>query len=204
MILGSSGAGKSTLLHLMGLLDTPTEGLVYHQGINLNTYPAMKQAIVRNREIGFIFQFYHLLPELTALENVMLGAMIRYALVEWPSVRKEVISRAETLLEKVGLKDRMMHRPIELSGGERQRVAIARALCNQPRIVLCDEPTGNLDESNSESIQNLIWQLNRELQQTFVIVTHEERIAQNGHRVFKLEHGKLHLVSTKGESSKND
>lgn len=191
VILGSSGVGKSTLLHLMGLIDTPTEGLVYYEGINLNSYSPKQQAKVRNQEIGFIFQFYHLLPEFTALENVLLGAMIRYNVYEWSYKKKEILQEAATLLEKVGLKDRMTHRPVELSGGERQRVAIARALMMKPRVVLCDEPTGNLDEKNSLAMQELIWKLNQEMNQTFVIVTHEERIARKGNRVFRMEHGKL-------------
>lgn len=194
VILGSSGVGKSTLLHLMGLIDTPDQGTVYYEGINLNSYTSKQQAKVRNQEIGFIFQFYHLLPEFTALENVLLGAMIRYNLWEWNYKKKEMIQEASALLEKVGLKDRMKHRPVELSGGERQRVAIARALMMKPRVVLCDEPTGNLDEKNSLAMQELIWQLNRELNQTFVIVTHEERIARKGNRVFRMEHGKLNKV----------
>ncbi len=194
VILGASGVGKSTLMHIMGLLDTPTEGAVYYNGINLNNYNSNQQARIRNRELGFVFQFYHLLPEFTALENVILAAMIRYNLVEWTHRQAEVIAEAKDLLEKVGLKDRMHHHPIELSGGERQRVAIARALMLKPKIVLCDEPTGNLDEDTSLSIQNLILDLNQKLGQTFIIVTHEERIARKGNRVFRLEHGRLNPV----------
>ena len=194
VILGSSGAGKSTLLHLMGLLDTPNEGGVYHRGCYLSSYSTEAQARVRNHDIGFVFQFYHLLPELNALENVLLGAMIRYSPWEWPRHQKQMIAQATQLLNKVGLKERLYHKPVELSGGERQRVAIARALVNQPRIVLCDEPTGNLDEDNSLAIQNLIWELNEQLHQTFVIVTHEERMARKGDRILRLQHGKLFRV----------
>lgn len=191
VILGSSGAGKSTLLHMMGLLDTPTEGIVYYQGKNLNSYSEYQQASLRNKTIGFIFQFYHLLPELTALENVMLGNMISYNLWQWTAHRQEIQKRAIELLQKVGLSERLHHRPVELSGGERQRVAIARALMMNPKIVLCDEPTGNLDETTSLTIQNLLWQLNAQMGQTFIIVTHEEHIAKKGNRVFRLEHGRL-------------
>ncbi len=195
VILGASGVGKSTLLHIMGLLDTPTEGLVYYNGINLNAYDAGHQANIRNSEIGFVFQFYHLLPEFTALENVMLAAMIHYNAVEWKLRRGQIQARAIELLGKVGLAERMQHRPIQLSGGERQRVAIARALMMNPKIVLCDEPTGNLDEKNSAAIQELLWQLNKDLGLTLIIVTHEEHIARSGHRVLRLEHGCLNPVS---------
>lgn len=194
VIIGASGVGKSTLLHLMGLLDTPDAGCICHKGINLNSYSPKQKAKIRNRDMGFIFQLYHLLPELTALENVMLGAMIRYPIWKWNKRRANLRKQAIELLNVVGLSERMQHRPVELSGGERQRVAVARALLLKPDIVFCDEPTGNLDEETSRSIQKLLWSLNRDLQQTFVIVTHEERIAQEGHRVFRLEHGKLNLV----------
>ena len=194
VILGSSGAGKSTLLHLMGLLDTPNEGGIYHRGCYLSSFPPDAQAKVRNHDIGFVFQFYHLLPELTALENVLLGAMIRYSVWEWLRYKKQMIAQAKEILIKVGLGQRLSHKPVELSGGERQRVAIARALVNKPRIVLCDEPTGNLDEDNSVAIHNLIWELNEQLHQTFVIVTHEERMARKGDRIFRLQHGKLFRV----------
>lgn len=195
VIIGSSGAGKSTLLHLMGLLDTPTRGIVFLKGLNLNKYSYRDRARVRNENIGFIFQFYHLLPEFTALENVVLGAWIRYGVVDWYKYRIQSLAKAKDLLYKVGLKDRMSHLPQELSGGERQRVAIARALINDPQIVMCDEPTGNLDEENSQAIQETLWDLNKQLGQTFIIVTHEEAIAKKGHRVFRLEHGKLHQLS---------
>lgn len=197
VIIGASGVGKSTLLHLMGLLDTPDAGYICHKGINLNSYSPKQKAKIRNRDMGFIFQLYHLLPELTALENVMLAAMIRYPIWKWNKRKANLRNQAIELLTMVGLAERMQHRPVELSGGERQRVAVARALLLKPDIVFCDEPTGNLDEETSRSIQKLLWDLNRDLQQTFVIVTHEERIAQEGHRVFRLEHGKLHLVPKK-------
>lgn len=202
VIIGASGVGKSTLLHLMGLLDTPDAGYICHKGINLNSYSPKQKAKIRNKDMGFIFQLYHLLPELTALENVMLGAMIRYPIWKWNKRKANLRKQAIELLTMVGLSERMKHRPVELSGGERQRVAVARALLLKPDIVFCDEPTGNLDEETSRSIQKLLWNLNRDLQQTFVIVTHEERIAQEGHRVFRLEHGKLNLVPKNKETSK--
>jgi len=193
VILGASGVGKSTLLHLMGLLDTPDSGCIFHKGINLNSYSPRQKAKIRNRDMGFIFQLYHLLPELTALENVMLAAMIRFPFWKWYKRKNALQKQAIDLLTTVRLAERMTHRPDELSGGERQRVAVARALMLQPDIVFCDEPTGNLDEDTSRSIQKLIWDLNRNLQQTFVIVTHEEFIAREGHRVLRLEHGKLNV-----------
>ena len=191
VILGTSGAGKSTLLHILGLLDTPIEGSVYHEGINLRSLSLNRICRKRNENIGFVFQFYHLLPEFTALENVLMGAMVHK---NWFKERQSNVARAKELLSQVGLEQRMRHRPLQLSGGERQRVAIARALINEPEIVLCDEPTGNLDAENSKSIQNLIWKLNKQMQQTFVIVTHDINIARNAHRVYKLTNGKLHEV----------
>lgn len=197
VILGTSGAGKSTLLHILGLLDTPTSGHTYLQGGYIDHLSPRRQARVRSHELGFIFQFYHLLPEFTALENVLLGSMIRYRSWAWPLVKNEMIQRAQELLARVGLSERETHLPHQLSGGERQRVAIARALINNPQIVLCDEPTGNLDEDNAKVIKKLIWQLNKELNQTFVIVTHQEMISRDAHRVMALEHGKLQLISQK-------
>lgn len=191
-IVGTSGAGKSTLLHIMGLLDTPTEGTVYLNGRNLHTLPRDEQARVRNAEMGFIFQFYHLLPEFKSVENVLMAALIRHGMWSWPVVREQQTARATELLRQVGLGERLTHLPRELSGGERQRVAIARALMNQPQIVFCDEPTGNLDEKNAQAIQELLWELSRQLKQTFVIVTHQENMAKKADKVFRLEHGILH------------
>ena len=190
-IIGPSGAGKSTLLHLIGLLDDPTSGQIYLDGINLDSLSQQQRCKTLNSKIGFIFQFYHLFPEFTALENVLLAAMVRDDIFSWPMTKKKKTEDAIKLLTQFGLQDRLNHLPNQLSGGERQRVAIARALVNNPQIVLCDEPTGNLDEENSQSIQDLLWDLNEEFQQTFIIVTHDLNIARRAHDVYQLEHGKL-------------
>lgn len=183
-LIGRSGAGKSTLLHLLGGLDRPTEGSVEFKGQNLNELGEGSLAEYRNQKVGFIFQFYHLLPELTVKENVELPALIG---------RKRGAKRSEELLKRVGLWNRKSHLPSELSGGERQRVAIARALINTPELVLCDEPTGNLDDETAETIHQLIFELNRE-GQTFCIVTHEENFAEKGSRIFRLHDGLLQTV----------
>ncbi len=183
-LIGRSGAGKSTLLHLLGGLDRPTEGSVEFKGQNLNELGERPLAEYRNQKVGFIFQFYHLLPELTVKENVELPGLIG---------RKRSAKRSEELLKRVGLWNRKGHLPSELSGGERQRVAIARALINTPELVLCDEPTGNLDDETAETIHQLIFELNRE-GQTFCIVTHEENFAEKGNRIFRLHDGLLQTV----------
>jgi len=183
-LIGRSGAGKSTLLHLLGGLDRPTEGSVEFKGQNLNELGEGSLAEYRNQKVGFIFQFYHLLPELTVKENVELPALIG---------RKRCGKRSEELLKRVGLWNRKAHLPSELSGGERQRVAIARALINTPELVFCDEPTGNLDDETAETIHQLIFELNRE-GQTFCIVTHEENFAEKGNRIFRLHDGLLQTI----------
>lgn len=170
-ITGASGAGKSTLLHLMGALDVPDAGKVTIDGVDLFALPSRKQARFRNEKIGFVFQFHHLLPEFTAVENV--------AMPLWIAGRKqsEGLQEAGKLLEIVGLSERADHKPSALSGGEQQRVAIARALVNKPAIVMADEPTGNLDSVNADAIHRLFVQLRRELSQTFVLVTHNKELA---------------------------
>lgn len=183
-LIGRSGAGKSTLLHLLGGLDRPNSGQIEFKGQNLNELGESALAQYRNQKVGFIFQFYHLLPELTVKENVELPALIG---------RKRSGKRSEELLKRVGLWNRKGHLPSELSGGERQRVAIARALVNDPELVFCDEPTGNLDDETAETIHQLIFELNRE-GQTFCIVTHEENFAEKGNRVFRLHDGLLQTV----------
>ena len=171
-VIGPSGAGKSTLLHLLGGLDTPSEGKVVLDEKDLYGIGERQRARIRNEKIGFVFQFYHLLGEFTALENVLLPGLIL-------KVRgKELKRKAQGLLEEVGLGMRMNHRPSQLSGGEQQRVALARALINEPDIVFCDEPTGNLDSENGERILELILKLNKTKDRAFVIVTHEERIVE--------------------------
>lgn len=183
-ILGPSGAGKSTLLHILGGLDKPTEGRVILQGLDLYKLSDNARARIRNGIIGFVFQFYHLLPEFSALENVMLPALIK---------RRGNLNtqKAKHLLEIVGLKDRINHKPGELSGGEQQRVAIARALINGPGVLLCDEPTGNLDSESGKGIMELLYRLNKEEKTTVVIVTHEEEIAKKAGRITRIKDGRL-------------
>lgn len=190
-IVGVSGAGKSTLLHILGSLDTPTAGSVFYKGINLTKLSAKRQAEMRNRIFGFVFQFYHLLPDFTALENVLLPSMIGNAFSHWKKVRKERRERAASLLERVGLGNRMQHKPSQLSGGERQRVAITRALINEPELLLCDEPTGNLDTKTGQEIRELLWSLNETLNQTVVVVTHDEKIAENAGRIIRITDGRI-------------
>jgi len=186
-IVGASGAGKSTLLHLLGGLQHPTEGTVSFQGENFYTLPEEKRSRLRNEKIGFVFQFYHLLPELSALENVMLPAMILNSKRPLSSLKGEALS----LLEMLGLEDRFTHRPNALSGGEQQRVAIARALINRPEIVFCDEPTGNLDSETGEGILRLILSLNEARRTTFLIVTHAEAVAKIASTLFGIRDGRL-------------
>lgn len=183
-VVGRSGAGKSTLLHILGGLDQPTKGRVEFRGQGLDILDEESLAEYRNKRIGFVFQFYHLLPELTVKENVILPSLI---------AGKRRFGRADELLKRVGLWERRDHLPNELSGGERQRAAIARALINEPELVFCDEPTGNLDDETAESIHQLIFELNRE-GETFCIVTHEEDFAQKSNRVFRLHDGVIHQV----------
>jgi lipoprotein-releasing system ATP-binding protein len=182
---GASGAGKSTLLHLIGGLDLPNAGEILFDGNNLVAFSERRLTEFRNRRVGFIFQAYHLLPELTALENVCLPARMARA----ASARTE--ERASELLARVGLKDRLDHKPSELSGGEQQRVAIARALINEPEMVLADEPTGNLDSKTGGEIIELLKSLRVEKQTTLVIATHDAKVAANAERVIELVDGRI-------------
>lgn len=182
-ISGPSGVGKSTLLHIMGTLDTPSEGEVSYRGKGLTTLDKKEINRIRNEEIGFVFQFYHLLPELTVIDNVVIAAMAAKA--DIPAAR----TRAADLLDAFGLGNRLRHRPVELSGGERQRVAIARALINEPAALLADEPTGNLDRATGESILEAIVGLRDTLNQAIVMVTHDERVAERADRVVRLADG---------------
>lgn len=193
-IFGPSGSGKSTLLHVLGGLDRPDKGSVYIDGINLSTLNDAKLAEVRLHKIGFVFQFFNLLPRLTALRNVELPLTLA------DMSEKESIQKATDMLELVGLKDRMNHRPTELSGGEQQRVAIARALINDPKIVLADEPTGNLDTTTGWEIVRLMKRLNEEKEQTFVVVTHDQGVAETAHRMIYLKDGVIQGVK-KGTGS---
>lgn len=189
-ILGASGSGKSTLLHLIGGLDRPEDGTVTFDGRDIFNLRGSAIDRYRNRHVGFVFQSYHLLPELTALENVLTGAMIRSSILGWPAHRGEARSRAAALLERVGLGERMKHRPSKLSGGERQRVAIARALVNEPDMLLADEPTGNLDAETGKQIMALITDLHAQ-GQTIVMVTHDREIAAAADRRLWLRKGAM-------------
>jgi lipoprotein-releasing system ATP-binding protein len=184
-IVGQSGAGKSTLLHLLGTLDLPTQGKILFAGADVTTYSSAALAEFRNRSLGFVFQFHHLLPEFSALENVMMPGLIR------GGARKELEQRARALLAEVGLTHRLAHRPGELSGGEQQRVALARAVVMEPELVLADEPTGNLDSGTSEAIHELFFRLNRTHGITFLIVTHSVDLAGRMPRVVHMRDGRI-------------
>ena len=189
-IVGASGSGKSTLLHILGALDKPDRGVVRFEGQALNSAGERQLNRFRNKMVGFVFQFYHLLDELNVLENVYLPAMTSRSIMGWLRCRKWARNRARQLLDRLGLADRANHKPYELSGGERQRVAIGRALMNEPKMLLADEPTGNLDSATGNSILTVFDELNQ-AGQTIVMVTHDERIAHRASRVVMLADGKI-------------
>jgi lipoprotein-releasing system ATP-binding protein len=190
-ILGPSGSGKSTLLHLLGLLDRPTEGSVFFEGEDAFGRSKRWRDRMRNEAVGFVFQFYYLMPDMSVLENTMLPAMIRTPAVVWPFVRSRYCKEASAILEELGLLDRLHHLPKELSGGERQRAALARALVHKPRVLLADEPTGNLDSATGGEIMKVLVRLHRQAGLTIVMVTHDERIASQADRVLHIRDGRL-------------
>lgn len=186
-IVGASGAGKSTLLHIIGTLDTPDSGQVVIDGVDVFAYAAAELAAFRNRSVGFVFQFHNLLPEFTAIENVMIPALIAKQHV------RKAETRASELLALLGIAERSSHKPSELSGGEQQRVAVARALINEPALVLADEPSGNLDSKNAKELHRLFFELRRRFNQTFIIVTHNEEFAAMADRKLVIRDG---IIST--------
>ncbi|HMP03012.1 MAG TPA: ABC transporter ATP-binding protein [Gemmatales bacterium] len=190
-VIGASGSGKSTLLHLLGVLDRPDGGQVFLDGERIDDQPAQRRDHLRNHWFGFIFQFYHLLPELSLLHNVAMPLMIRHSLLGWVRGRRQHLRAAEALIERVGLAHRKHHRPRELSGGEMQRAAIARALVARPRILLADEPTGNLDAAAGAEVMRLLSDLNRQDGVTTIMVTHNLEIAARADRVVKMAEGRL-------------
>jgi lipoprotein-releasing system ATP-binding protein len=190
-IVGPSGCGKSTLLHLLATLDAPDSGEICFEGHRIDNLPSAGRDILRNRYFGMVFQFYHLLPELTTLENVLLPAMIGEGLIGYRWRRRQHRERAREMLELVGLAHRLKHKPRELSGGEMQRTAIARALVARPRVLLADEPTGNLDRATGDEIMAILRRLNREQNLTIVMVTHDPRIAEQADRTVTLVDGRV-------------
>jgi lipoprotein-releasing system ATP-binding protein len=184
-IVGSSGAGKTTLLHILGTLDNSDSGNIYYDDININTLKDKKLSEFRNKNIGFVFQFHHLLPEFNALENICIPAFIN------GSSKRAAIERAHELLDFMGLMDRKNHKPSQLSGGEQQRIAVARALVNNPAVILADEPSGNLDSSSAKDLHNLFFTLREKFNQTFVIVTHNTELADMADRKLIIKDGMI-------------
>ena len=194
-VVGQSGSGKSTLLHVMGLLDAPDSGEVWINGQRIDNLPARDKDRLRNNSIGMVFQAYHLLPEFTALENVLAPLLIRHGIVNWFSQKRAAQEQAEALLERFGLSDRLHHRPRQLSGGEMQRVAIARALITKPQVLLADEPTGNLDEESGAGIIEALAELNRVNGLSIVLVTHDADIASQARGIVRLAAGTVDMMN---------
>lgn len=191
VMLGPSGSGKSTLLHVLGLLDAPSGGEVRYDGRRVDDLPVRERAALRHRHVGFVFQFYHLIPELTALQNVLLAQMMAISPLAYWRRRKQARAEAEAMLARVGLADRMRHRPAELSGGERQRVAIARALLARPRALLADEPTGNLDSHTAAGVVELMFEVARQDGLALLLVTHDEELARRCGRTIRMKDGRV-------------
>lgn len=194
-VVGQSGSGKSTLLHVMGLLDAPDSGEVWINGQRIDNLPVREKDRLRNNSIGMVFQAYHLLPELTALENVLAPLLIRHGIFDWFSHKRAAQAHAEALLDRFGLSDRLHHRPRQLSGGEMQRVAIARALITKPQVLLADEPTGNLDEESGAGIIEALAELNRDNGLSIVLVTHDADIASQARGIVRLAAGTVDLIN---------
>ena len=190
-VVGASGVGKSTLLHILGILDNPTSGKVLYNAADVFSLDGNSLASFRNKTVGFVFQFHHLMPEFTALENVMMPGLIRLSYQSNGGSYADIQKKAGDILGQLGLKDRIKHRPGELSGGEQQRVAVARALLLDPRVVLADEPTGNLDTATGEELFKIFFDLNKQKGITFIIVTHNESLSSRCSRVLKMKDGHL-------------
>ncbi|MEI6255551.1 MAG: ABC transporter ATP-binding protein [Planctomycetota bacterium] len=190
-VIGQSGSGKSTLLHLMGLLDSPDSGEVHLAGTRIDNLPTARRDRLRNTDFGMVFQSYHLLPELNTLENVLAPLLVRHGVLEWLRVRAAANERARDLLDRFGLGGRLHHKPRQLSGGEMQRVAIARALVAEPRVLLADEPTGNLDEATGAGILDTLCELNRRDGLSIVLVTHDAAIARRAGKIVRLAAGRV-------------
>ncbi len=189
-MVGASGSGKSTMLHILGALDKPDKGVVRYEGQDLGQQNGRGLNKYRNQTVGFVFQFYHLLDELNVLENVFLPTMTGMTILGWLACRNHAKKRAMELLDRLGLGDRVRHKPYQLSGGERQRVAIARALANDPEVILADEPTGNLDTKTGEGVIKLFEELNKE-GKTIIMVTHDMDMAKHANKVYKLKDGRI-------------
>ena len=195
-IMGASGVGKSTLLHIIGTLDRPSEGSIFYEGQDITLFNENELTQFRNDAIGFVFQFHQMLPEFTAIENVVMSRLIKNnkrssSVDAQGSSSNDIYETAERLLDSVGLSDRLNHYPSQLSGGERQRVAIARAMMNNPKVILADEPTGNIDDKTSDAVLDVLWDVNERIHQTFIIVTHDTRISDRAKRTVQLIDGKI-------------